>query len=91
MNRTITSRIGAAVAGPAVAATILLTGLTAGIAPQASAQPTSGQQCGSMSMPNPGSAATQNPLTRAGQVQAATGSSASDGSMPVDCQAVSHG
>ena len=90
MNRTFARRIGAAVAGPAMAATILLTGLTAGIAPQAAAQPASGQQCSSMAMPNPSAAGSQNPLTRSAQVQAATGSTASDGSMPVDCQAVGH-
>jgi len=88
---TFTRRITATVSGPIVAAGIILGSMVIGDNATAAAQPTMSGQCTSMTMTDGQGGANPNALTRAGQVGAAAGSGASDGSMAVDCQAASHG
>lgn len=90
-NTTITRRITAALAGSLVAAGILI-GTTAAADPAvAGAQPAAGGQCAGMTMTKARGGANPGALTRAGQVAAATGSTASDGSMAAPCEPASHG
>jgi hypothetical protein len=86
----LTRRVTAAMSGSLVAAGLLLGSLVVGEVAAASAQPASDSQCASMPMTS-GQAPDSNALTRAGQISAAAGPSASDGSMAVNCQAASHG
>ena len=88
---TFTRRITSAMSGPLVAAGIILGSMVIGDNATAAAQPTSGGQCAGMTMTDAQSETSPNVLTRAGQVGAAAGPGASDGSMAVDCQAASHG
>ena len=91
MNRTITRRITTALAGTIAAAGIFAGSLVLG-ATEAGAQPASGTQCSSMSMPaGQADAAATNPLTRAGQIGAAGNAPAPNASGAMDCQAVGHG
>jgi hypothetical protein len=95
MNRTATQRFTARgfttrAAGPIIAAGILLGSLTVAGPAIAGAEPMD-NQCTSMTMPDGQPATGPNALTRAGQVGAASQPSASDGSMPVNCQPASHG
>lgn len=89
-NRTITRRLSAIVAAPLVAAGIAAGALAVGELATAGAQPVSGGQCTSMTMSDGQSGSTANALTRAGQISAATGSGASDGSMAVNCAPAGH-
>ena len=90
MNRNITRRITTALAGTIAAAGIFAGSLVLGAA-EAGAQPATGTQCSSMSMPaGQADAAAPNPLTRAGQVGAAGNTAAPDGNAAMDCQAVGH-
>ena len=90
MNKRFSHRSIAAIAGPIVAAGLLLGSVAIGGAPAAGAQPSSTGQC--TSMPMTGGQSGPNPyvLTRAGQVAAANGPGASDGSMAAGCQPVGH-
>ena len=88
---TFTRRVTAAVSAPLVAAGIILGSMVIGSTGIASAQPTSGGQCAGMTMTDGQGGANPSALTRAGQIGAAAGPGASDGSMAVDCQAASHG
>lgn len=91
MNHTITRRITAALAGAIAAAGIFAGTLVLG-ATEAGAQPATDAQCSSMAMPGgQANANNLNPLTRAGQIDAAgnTGSPAGSGA-PMNCQAVGH-
>ena len=91
MNHTITHRITAALAGAIAAAGIFAGTLVLG-ATEAGAQPATDAQCSSMAMPSgQANANNLNPLTRAGQIDAAgnTGSPAGSGA-PMNCQAVGH-
>ncbi len=90
-NPTITRRITAGLAGPLVAAGILLGGAVVGGTATAAAQPASSDQCTSMTMTQGSGGTNPNALTRAGQIGAASGSGASDGSMAAACQPASHG
>jgi hypothetical protein len=91
MNSNVTRRITTALAGVIAAAGIFAGSLVLG-ATEAGAQPTTGTQCSSMSMPaGQADAAAANPLTRAGQIGAAGNAPASSGSGAMDCQAVGHG
>ena len=90
-NTAITRRITAALAGPLVAAGVLIGTMAATEPAVAGAQPAADGQCASMTMTQPQGGANPGALTRAGQVAAATGSSASDGSMAVACEPASHG
>lgn len=90
MNTTITRRVTATLSGPLVAAGIILGSMVIGETATAGAQPGDGQ-CSSMTMTGGQDAAGPNALTRAGQIGAAAGPSASDGSMALNCQAASHG
>ena len=86
--RNWSRRIGvAAVAAAALPGLIGLVGESA----TANAQPTTDGQCTSMPMTGGQDGTAPNALTRAGQVGAATGPSASDGSMAVNCAPASHG
>lgn len=87
VGRTLTATLS----GPLVAAGILLGSIVIGEAATASAQPTSDGQCAAMPMTEGQDQSGPSALTRAGQVGAATGPSASDGSMAVNCQPASHG
>ena len=87
LGRTLT----AAVSGPLVAAGIMLGSMVIGEAASAGADPTSDSQCSSMPMTDGQNASGPSALTRAGQVTAAAGPSASDGSMAVNCAPASHG
>lgn len=90
-HRSLTRRLTALVAAPLVAGGLVLGGVVVGGPASAEAQPADGGGCTTMAMtsgrggPNPGA------LTRAGQIGAAAGPSASDGAMAVDCQPASHG
>ena len=91
MNHTITRRITTALAGAIAAAGIFVGTLVLG-ATEAGAQPATDAQCSSMAMPSgQANANNLNPLTRAGQIDAAgnTGSPAGSGA-PMNCQAVGH-
>ena len=87
---TFTGRVGAALAGPLVAAGIMLGSMVISETASAGAEPTSGGQCTSMTMTDGQGASSPNALTRAGQIGAAAGPGASDGSMTVNCQATGH-
>jgi hypothetical protein len=91
MKTTATRRITAAVSGPLLAAGIFLGSMVIGGTAAANADPMSGGQCTSMTMTNGQDGTAPNGLTRAGQVGAAAGPSASDGSMAVNCAPASHG
>ena len=90
-NRSLTRRLSALVAGPLVAGGLIVGTVVVGSPASAGAQPADGGGCTTMTMtsgqggPNPGA------LTRAGQISAAAGPSASDGAMAVDCLPASHG
>lgn len=89
-NRTITRRLSAIVAAPLVTAGIIASALAIGNPATAGAQPVSGGQCTAMTMPDGGAAQGASMMTRAGQIVAAAGVSASDGSMAVNCQPAGH-
>ena len=89
-NRTITRRLSAIVAAPLVAAGIIAGALAIGDPATAGAQPVSGGQCTAMTMPDSSAAQGPSMMTRAGQIAAAAGAGASDGSMAVNCQPASH-
>jgi hypothetical protein len=91
MNRNVTRRITTALAGTIAAAGIFAGSLVLG-ATEAGAQPATNTQCSSMSMPSgQADADNLNPLTRAGQVGAASNTGAPAGSgAPMDCQAAGH-
>ncbi len=92
MNATpFTRRIIATLSGPLVAAGLILGSMAIGETATATAQPASDSQCTSMSMTSGQDGTGPNALTRAGQISAASGPSASDSSMVVNCQAASHG
>jgi hypothetical protein len=92
MNRTITRRITAAIAGPVAAAGIFLGSMSLGSVAPAFAEPANPTACSSMAMPdNQASAPGPNPLTRAGQVGAASTPASSAGTMYMGCPAVGHG
>ncbi len=90
-STTIGRKLTASLSGPLVAAGIILGSMVVGESATANAQPTADGQCTSMPMTDGQDGTAPNALTRAGQVGAATGSSASDGSMAVDCAPASHG
>lgn len=90
MKLSATKRFTSRVAGPIVAAGILLGSLTVAGPSIAGADPMD-NQCTGMTMTNGQEGTAPNALTRAGQVGAAAGPSASDGSMAVNCQPASHG
>lgn len=81
--------LAADVAAPAVAAGILIAGIVAGGSAIATAQPMDGQ-CSTMTMTSGANVPAPSGLTRAGQVGAAAGPSASDGSMAAPCQPAGH-
>lgn len=87
----IARRITAALSGSVVAAGIILGTMVIGETATASADPMSGGQCTSMTMTNGQDGTSPNALTRAGQIGAAAGPSASDGSMAANCAPASHG
>ena len=89
-TKNIGRTLAAAVSGPLVAAGIMLGSIVIGDSATASAQPTTDSQCASMPMTSGQDGTAPNALTRAGQVGAAAGPSASDGSMAVNCQPASH-
>jgi hypothetical protein len=92
MNSNVTRRITTALAGAITAAGIFAGSLVLG-ATEAGAQPATDTGCSSMSMPSGQADANNlNPLTRAGQIDAAgnTGAPAGSGA-PMDCQPVGHG
>ena len=90
-NTTFGRKLAATLSGPLVAAGILAGSMVIGEPATANAQPTTDSQCSSMTMTNGQDGTAPNGLTRAGQVGAAAGPSASDGSMAVNCQPASHG
>lgn len=87
MDRNTFRRIAA---GPLVAVGLFLGSLAIGGPAVAGAQPADGQ-CTGMTMTGGQSGPNTNALTRAGQINSASGPGASDGSMAVDCQPASHG
>ena len=92
MNTTsFTRRITATLSGPLVAVGIMLGAMVINDTATASADPAPDGQCTSMSMTGGRGGSAPNSLTRAGQVGAVAGPSASDGSMAVNCQPASHG
>jgi len=90
-STTIGRKLTASLTGPLVAAGIILGSMVIGESATANAQPTTDGQCTSMPMTGGQDGTAPNALTRAGQVGAATGPSASDGSMAVNCAPASHG
>jgi hypothetical protein len=91
MNSKIGRTLTATLSGPLVAAGILLGSMVIGESATANAQPATDGGCSSMPMTNGQDGTAPNALTRAGQVGAAAGPSASDGSMAVNCQPAGHG
>ena len=92
MNRTITSRITAAIAAPVAAAGIFLGSMTIGTVASALAEPAASTGCSSMAMPATQAGATNpNPLTRAGQIAAARNPSAPSETMDMGCPVGGHG
>lgn len=87
---TLGQRIAATMAGPLLAAGILMGSMVVGDTAAASAQPSAGT-CTSMPMADGQDGTAPNALTRAGQVSAAAGPGASDGSMPANCAPAGHG
>ncbi len=86
-GRTLTTTLS----GPLVAAGILLGSMVVGESATANAQPVTDGQCSSMPMTDGQDGTGPNALTRAGQVGAAAGPTASDGSMTVNCRPAGHG
>lgn len=78
------------VGAPLIAAGILVSGIVAGTSAIAGAQP-GDPQCSTMSMTSGADQPAPNGLTRAGQISAAAGPSASDGSMGASCAPAGHG
>lgn len=92
MNSTMIGRkLTASLSGPLVAAGIIIGSMVIGDSATANAQPTIDGPCTSMPMTDGQDGTAPNALTRAGQVGSVTGSSASDGSMAVNCTPASHG
>lgn len=89
-NRIITRRLSVIVAAPLVAAGIVSGTLAIGELANAGAQPVSGGQCAAMTMTDGRGGARPDPMTRAGQINAAAGSGASDGSMAANCAPAGH-
>lgn len=83
-------RAAVEVGTPLIVAGILIGGIVAGTSAIASAQP-GDNQCSTMSMTSGADVPRPNGLTRAGQLGAAGGSGASDGSMAASCTPASHG
>lgn len=90
MNRSVFRRLSTAVAGPVLAAGVLLGALSVGAPATAGAQPMD-NQCATMTMTDGQSGPNPAALTRAGQVNVAAGPGASDGSMTANCGPASHG
>lgn len=90
MNTTKTRRLTAVLVAPLAAAGILLGTLAVGGSPTAVAQPAGDDQCSGMAMTNGQSGPNPSSMTRAGQINAAAGANASDGSMAVNCAPASH-
>ena len=90
-TKTVGRTLAATLSGPLVAAGIILGSMVIGDPATVSAQPTSDGQCATMPMTGGQGQSAPTALTRAGQVGSATGPSASDGSMTVNCQPASHG
>lgn len=89
-NRTITRRLSAMMAAPLVAAGIVAGAVAIGELATAGAQPVSGGQCTGMTMTDGRGGPKPDPMTRAGQISAATGSGASGGSMAANCVPAGH-
>lgn len=81
----------ATLSGPLVAAGIILGSMVISDAGTANADPTTDSQCSSMPMTGGADGTAPNALTRAGQVTAAAGPAAADGSMTLTCAPASHG
>lgn len=90
ITRNTVRKVAVEVGAPLIAAGILVGGIVAGTSAIAAAQP-GDTPCATMSMTNGADVPTPNGLTRAGQVGAAAGPSASDGSMAASCAPASHG
>lgn len=89
-TRNTVRRVAVEIGAPLVAAGILIGGIVGGTSAIAAAQP-GDTQCSTMSMTNGADQPTPNGMTRAGQIAAAQGPSASDGSMGASCAPASHG
>ncbi|MCW1957689.1 MAG: hypothetical protein KIH64_003905 [Mycobacterium sp.] len=83
---TKSGRLAAALSAPLAAVGILLGG-----SPIAGAQPAADNQCAGMSMTDGRTGPNPSALTRAGMINAASGPSASDGSMQSNCAPAGHG
>lgn len=90
MTRDIVRRVAVEIGAPLIAAGILIGGVVAGTSAIAAAQP-GDNQCSTMSMTSGADQPAPNGMTRAGQVAAAQGPGASDGSMAASCTPASHG
>jgi hypothetical protein len=90
-NKTFGRTLAATLSGPLIAAGVILGSMVLGDSATANAQPSTDGQCTSMPMTDGRDGTAPNALTRAGQLGAAAGPSASDGSMAVNCQPVGHG
>ena len=90
MKLTATTRFTARAAGPIIAAGIMLGSLTVAGPSAAGADPMD-NRCTSMTMTDAPGGTAPNGLTRAGQIGAAAGPTASDGSMAANCAPASHG
>jgi len=86
-----TRRFTALVAGPLVAAGLIVGTVAVGSPAAAGAQPAAGGGCATMTMTNGQSGPNPSGLTRAGQISAAAGPGASDGAMATDCRPANHG
>ncbi|MGI9125838.1 MAG: hypothetical protein ACR2JM_13960 [Mycobacterium sp.] len=80
-------RMAVAVGSPIVAVGVILA-----VSPEASANPMPTPQCSSMAMVDgQAGVSNPNPLTRAGQVGAATAPDSDPNGAPMECNAVGHG
>lgn len=89
--RNHTHRISAIVTAPLLVGGILFGGMTIADSPIAGAQPSAAGQCSSMTMTGAQGVGNPSLMTRAGQINAAAGNNtATEGSMPVNCEPASH-
>ena len=89
--RNYPRRINAIVTAPLLVGGLLLGGMAIADSAIAGAQPSTAGQCSNMTMTSAPGGSNPNPMTRAGQISAATGNSATDTSMSTNCEPASHG
>lgn len=90
-NPNTTRLVRTILTAPLLASGILLGGKGVTDSAVAVAQPSDMGQCSSMTMTSAQGGANPSLMTRAGQINAASGNNAADTGMPINCQPASHG